>query len=54
MERVAEHDIDRLDTFSEDVEKVEIAVAAAILYEPVLLTLRRLAQEEQSARRFGL
>ncbi|MFE4676381.1 MerR family transcriptional regulator [Streptomyces sp. NPDC056723] len=54
MERVAEHDIDRLDTFPEEVEKVEAAVAAAVLYEPVLLMLRRLAQEEHSARRFGL
>ncbi|MEU6659026.1 MerR family transcriptional regulator [Streptomyces sp. NPDC046821] len=54
MERVAEHDIDRLDTFPGEAEKVEAAVAGVILVEPVLLMLRRIAQEEHSTRRFGL
>ncbi|MFJ6747507.1 MULTISPECIES: MerR family transcriptional regulator [unclassified Streptomyces] len=54
MEAVAEHDHDALDALPEEVEKVETAVAATVLYEPVLLSLRRLAQEELAARRYGL
>ncbi|MFI1093062.1 MerR family transcriptional regulator [Streptomyces sp. NPDC020917] len=52
--RLAELDLDRLETLPTPTEKVEAAVAAAVLFEPVLLCLRRLAQEEESARRFGL
>ncbi|MFI0241019.1 MerR family transcriptional regulator [Streptomyces sp. NPDC016845] len=54
MERVAQHDIERLEAFDEDGEKAEAAVASAVLFEPVLLALRRLAQEEHSTRRYGL
>lgn len=31
-----------------------MAVASAVLYDPLLAVLRRLAQEEESARRYGL
>ena len=34
-------------------EQVEAAVALTVLYEPVLLSLRRLAQAEESNRRYG-
>ncbi|MFC7220935.1 MerR family transcriptional regulator [Streptomyces polyrhachis] len=34
-------------------EQVEAAVALTVLFEPVLLALRRLAEAEESARRFG-
>lgn len=54
MGRLAGFDLDRLDEFATPVEKVEAAVADVVLFEPVLISLRRLAQEEESARRFGL
>ncbi|MFJ9122573.1 MULTISPECIES: MerR family transcriptional regulator [unclassified Streptomyces] len=54
MEEVAQLDLDQLDTYEDDSEKVELAVAAAVLYDPLLLALRRLAQEEHSTRRYGL
>lgn len=34
-------------------ERIEAVVALTVLYEPVLLSLRRLAQTEESGRRFG-
>jgi DNA-binding transcriptional MerR regulator len=52
--RLAVSDLDRLEEFPTAVEKVEAAVADAVLFEPVLMSLRRLAQEQESARRFGL
>lgn len=54
MHQVAVRDLDFVETRSFDVEKVETAVAATILFEPVLRALHRLAQEEESARRYGL
>jgi hypothetical protein len=54
MEEVAQLDMERLDAIEDDAEKAEAAVAAAVLLEPVLLALRRLAQEEHSTRRYGL
>ncbi|MGW2343911.1 MerR family transcriptional regulator [Streptomyces sp. NPDC001661] len=54
MEEVARLDLDELDTYEDDSEKVELAVASTVLYEPLLLALRRLAQEEHSTRRYGL
>ncbi|WP_405744913.1 MerR family transcriptional regulator [Streptomyces sp. NBC_01525] len=53
MASVAGHDFDVLETLPDDAERAETAVAAAILREPVLLALRRVAQEEESARRYG-
>lgn len=52
--RLAVLDLDNLETLPTAVEQVEAAVADAVLFEPVLLSLRRLAQEQESARRFGL
>jgi DNA-binding transcriptional MerR regulator len=52
--RLAGFDLDRLEQFDTAVEKVSAAVADAVLFEPVVTGLRRLAQEEESARRYGL
>ncbi|WP_055524295.1 MerR family transcriptional regulator [Streptomyces graminilatus] len=54
MYQVASRDLDYLETHASDAERVETAVAAAVLFEPVLRALHRLAQEEESARRYGL
>ncbi|MFA7764041.1 MerR family transcriptional regulator [Streptomyces sp. NRRL S-448] len=54
MHQVAVRDLDFVETFPSEAEKVETAVAATILFQPVLKALHRLAQEEESARRYGL
>ncbi|MEV0374476.1 MerR family transcriptional regulator [Streptomyces sp. NPDC050636] len=54
MHQAAIRDLDFVETHPSEAEKVETAVAAAILFEPVLRALHRLAQEEESARRYGL
>ncbi|MDW4904525.1 MerR family transcriptional regulator [Streptomyces sp. ADMS] len=54
MHQVAKRDLDYLETHASDAERVETAVAATVLFEPVLTALHRLAQEEESARRYGL
>ncbi|MEG3629075.1 MerR family transcriptional regulator [Streptomyces poriticola] len=54
MQRVARQDLDLLQSYASEAERVEAAVAAAVLFEPVLRALHRLAQEEESARRFGI
>ncbi|MFC8719871.1 MerR family transcriptional regulator [Kitasatospora sp. NPDC057198] len=54
MEQAAVHDLDRTDRLPTDRERAEYAVASAVLFEPVLLNLRRLAQAEESGRRHGL
>uniref|UniRef100_A0AAU2JKC2 MerR family transcriptional regulator n=1 Tax=Streptomyces sp. NBC_00049 TaxID=2903617 RepID=A0AAU2JKC2_9ACTN len=54
MHQAAMRDLDFVETYPSEAEKVETAVAAAILFEPVLKALHRLAQEEESARRYGL
>ncbi|MET7525018.1 MerR family transcriptional regulator [Streptomyces sp. NPDC005248] len=54
MEQVAVHDLDMMESYPAGAEQVEMAVASVVLYEPLLLALRRLAQEEESARRYGL
>ncbi|MFF9770894.1 MerR family transcriptional regulator [Streptomyces sp. NPDC053086] len=51
MERIAVEDLDLVERYAPD-EQVEAAVALTVLYEPVLLGLRRLAQAEESRRRF--
>jgi hypothetical protein len=33
-------------------EAIEVTVAYAVLYEPIILALRRLAHEDVSARRY--
>ncbi|MEU6219132.1 MerR family transcriptional regulator [Streptomyces sp. NPDC047022] len=54
MHQVARRDLDFLETHGSEGEKVEVAVAATVLFEPVLRALHRMAQEEESARRYGL
>ncbi|MFI6036271.1 MerR family transcriptional regulator [Streptomyces sp. NPDC051315] len=54
MHQVAVRDLDFLETHASEEERVETAVAAAVLFEPVLKALHRLAQEEESARRYGI
>ncbi|MER5641051.1 MerR family transcriptional regulator [Kitasatospora sp. NPDC002227] len=49
--RIAESDLDLLDEYDTALEKIETAVALTVLYEPVLLSLRRLAQAQESHRR---
>ncbi|MFD8597941.1 MerR family transcriptional regulator [Kitasatospora sp. NPDC059646] len=54
MEQAAAYDLDRMELLPTPQEQAEYAVAGAVLFEPVLLNLRRLAQAEQSTRRYGL
>lgn len=54
MREVARRDLDFMETFASEEEKVEVAVASAVLFQPVLRALHRLAQEEESARRYGI
>ncbi|MCM2421872.1 MerR family transcriptional regulator [Streptomyces sp. RKAG293] len=51
--QLAVTDLDLVEGFSTPLEQVEAAVALTVLYEPVLLSLRRLAEAEESNRRFG-
>ncbi|MGW2560004.1 MerR family transcriptional regulator [Streptomyces sp. NPDC001514] len=46
-------DLNLVEKYEREEEQVEAAVAFTVLYEPVLLSLRRLAQAEESHRRFG-
>ena len=50
--QVAVTDLDLVERYDAPAEQVEAAVALTVLYEPVLLSLRRLAQAQESARRF--
>ncbi|MCS0604318.1 MerR family transcriptional regulator [Streptomyces sp. LP11] len=52
MERLAVDDLDLVERYAPE-EQVEAAVALTVLYEPVLLGLRRLAQGEEARRRFA-
>ncbi|MBL1092904.1 MULTISPECIES: MerR family transcriptional regulator [Streptomyces] len=45
-------DLDLVEEYETPAEQVEAAVALTVLYEPVLLGLRRLAEAEESNRRF--
>ncbi|MEV0372625.1 MerR family transcriptional regulator [Streptomyces sp. NPDC050636] len=51
--QLAVFDLDLVEEFETPTERVEAAVAFTVLYEPVLLSLRRLAEAEESNRRFG-
>ncbi|MFI1166743.1 MerR family transcriptional regulator [Streptomyces sp. NPDC020801] len=53
MHEAAVLDLDFVETHPTEAERVEIAVLGTVLAEPMLLALRRLAQEEESARRYG-
>ncbi|MFB0629066.1 MerR family transcriptional regulator [Streptomyces sp. AB3(2024)] len=54
MHQVAVRDLDNMEDYGSEAERVEAAVASAVLFEPVLKAMHRLAQEEESARRYGL
>ncbi|MFD8480326.1 MerR family transcriptional regulator [Kitasatospora sp. NPDC059673] len=54
MAQAAAYDLDRMEALPTPQEQAEYAVAAAVLFEPVLLNLRRLAQSEESGRRYGV
>ncbi|MEU2780087.1 MerR family transcriptional regulator [Streptomyces sp. NPDC007162] len=53
MHQAAIADLDFLETHPSEEEKVAAAVAGAVLVEPMLQALHRLAQEEETARRYG-
>ncbi|MFF0018212.1 MerR family transcriptional regulator [Streptomyces sp. NPDC005374] len=53
MRRTAVLDLDNLETYPSEAERVEFAILGAILNEPLLQALHRLAQEEESSRRYG-
>ncbi|KUN81975.1 transcriptional regulator [Streptomyces bungoensis] len=53
VEQIAVSDLDVVERYATPDEQVEAAVALTVLYEPVLLSLRRLAEAEESIRRFG-
>lgn len=54
MHQAAVRDLDLVETYPSEAEKVETVVAAAVLFQPVLKALHGLAQEEESARRYGI
>jgi DNA-binding transcriptional MerR regulator len=51
--RLADHELALIERFEAPTTQLEAAVALTVLYEPVLLSLRRLAQAEEANRRFG-
>jgi hypothetical protein len=51
-DRISEHDVSSLEE-ADRAEATEHAVVSTLLLEPVLLTLRRIAQENASRRRSG-
>ncbi|MEV7128713.1 MerR family transcriptional regulator [Streptomyces sp. NPDC093260] len=53
VHRMAVLDLDAMEQYPSEAERVEFAVLGAILNEPVLQALHRMAQEEESARRYG-
>ncbi|MDX3073048.1 MerR family transcriptional regulator [Streptomyces sp. NPDC088354] len=50
----AVHDLDLVELYDTPLEQAAAAVTLTVLYEPVLLSLRRLAEAEESLRRFGV
>jgi DNA-binding transcriptional MerR regulator len=54
MHQVAELDMDFMESHVSEAEKAEVAVLGVVLVEPMLRALHRLAQEEESTRRYGL
>ncbi|MFF4041998.1 MULTISPECIES: MerR family transcriptional regulator [unclassified Streptomyces] len=54
MYRTAVLDLDNMESYSsQEEERIEFAILGAILNEPVLQALHRLAQEEETTRRYG-
>ncbi|GAA2492778.1 MerR family transcriptional regulator [Streptomyces thermolineatus] len=54
VRQMAVQGLDDIEEFPTHLEQVEAAVAYTLLFEPVLLGLRRLALEEETVERFGL
>ncbi|MEW1638423.1 MerR family transcriptional regulator [Streptomyces sp. NPDC093801] len=54
MHQVAVHDLDFVETYPSEAERVEAAVAATILLEPILRAMHRIAQQEETVRRYGI
>lgn len=52
VSELAVHELDVVETYDTPTEQIEASVALTVLYEPVLLSLRRLAEAEESSRRF--
>jgi hypothetical protein len=50
-ERTAAVDLDQLEGIDDPLEMAERALLVTVLLEPALLALRRMAQENESARR---
>ncbi|ONK10959.1 MerR family transcriptional regulator [Streptomyces sp. MP131-18] len=50
---IAEHELAVIEELDAPTTQLEAAVALTVLYEPVLLALRRLAQAREAGRRFG-
>ncbi|GAA4656132.1 MerR family transcriptional regulator [Streptomyces chumphonensis] len=50
---LAAHDMDLVEGFETPTTQLEAAVALTVLYEPVLLGLRRMAHAEEATRRYG-
>lgn len=53
MHRAAVLDLDFVETRESEAERIEAAVLGTIVVEPMMQALHRLAQEEESARRYG-
>jgi DNA-binding transcriptional MerR regulator len=53
MHRTAVLDLDNMETHPSEAERIEWAVLGAIINEPILQALHRLAQEEETTRRYG-
>ncbi|MFJ1807683.1 MULTISPECIES: MerR family transcriptional regulator [unclassified Streptomyces] len=51
-ERTATLDLDQLDGLTDPLEAAERALLLTVLLEPALMALRRMAQENESARRY--
>ncbi|MGV9879155.1 MerR family transcriptional regulator [Streptomyces sp. NPDC003006] len=51
--QLAVADLDLIERYESPDEQLEAAVALTVLYEPVLLALRRIAQAEESNRRYA-
>ncbi|MGW7315307.1 MerR family transcriptional regulator [Streptomyces sp. NPDC054865] len=54
MHEVAVRDLDYIDTRASGADMAEAAVASAVLFDPALKAMHRLAQQEESVRRYGL
>ncbi|MFF1294872.1 MULTISPECIES: MerR family transcriptional regulator [unclassified Streptomyces] len=53
MHQVAELDMEFMESHVSEAEQAEVAVLGVVLVEPMLRALHRLAQEEESTRRYG-